>query len=591
MDDLKAELTKIMDIPDRDKFAARKGGTELKSMYRMRLDAFQDKLASLRFFDPACGSGNFLTETFISLRRLENIVIGELAIGQRLLGVYDPIKISIKQFYGIEINDFAVTVAKTALWIAESQMMQETEDIIDSDIEFLPLKTNAYIHEGNALRMEWKDILSTSKCSYMMGNPPFSGARLMTLQQKADVEYVFGSDWKNIGDLDYVSCWYKKAVDYISKTHIECAFVSTNSIIQGAQVVILWKKLFERGCNFQFAYRTFQWDSESNEKAHVHVVIIGFSTYKNGKKPIIFTNQSRIKVDHINAYLTAAPDVFIESRKKTLCNVPVIGMGNQPIDNGNYLFTKEEMEDFIKQEPLSKKYFKKWYGAQEFIHQQPRYCLWLGECSPHELSNMPKCLERIKNVQEYRKNSKRKSTKRLASYPAHFQTENMPNGNYIVIPETSSEKRRYIPIGYLDSTSLCGNSLRLMPNATFYHFGILESNVHMAWMRAVAGRLEMRYRYSINIVYNNFPWPEPTPNQKAWIEQTAKGVLEARAVYQEDSLADLYDPLLMPPDLRKAHAENDKAVMTAYGFNWRKMNESDFVAELMKMYQKLTADS
>lgn len=589
LDDLKEELQKITDVPDRDKFAVRKGMTELKATYRMRLEAFQEKLASLKFLDPACGSGNFLTETFVSLRRLENKVIGELALGQMLLDVYDPIKVSIRQFYGIEINDFAVTVAKTALWIAESQMMQETEDIIDRDIDFLPLKTNAFVHEGNALQMDWESVLPQRQCSYVLGNPPFVGARIMSSAQKKDMECVFEKGWKNLGELDYVACWYKKAIDYIKNTNIQCAFVSTNSISQGTQVAALWKKLFEEGCNFQFAYRTFRWDSESNNKAHVHVVIIGFSTSRRVKKPVIFANGTYKEVDHINAYLTNGPDVFIESRSKPICDVPSIGIGNQPIDGGNYLFTKEEMENFVKKEPLSKKYFKKWYGSVEFIHQKPRYCLWLGDCTPHELSQMPACLERVNAVRKYRLASKRPGTQKIASMPTRFHHENMPNGNYLLIPEVSSQRRKYIPMGYMDNTCLCSNKVRLMPNAGLYEFGILESNVHMAWMRAVCCRLKSDYSYSS--IYNNFPWPEPTPAQKVQIEHTAKGILEARAVYPKDSLADLYDPLLMPPDLRKAHAENDKAVMTAYGFNRRKMNESDCVAELMKMYQKLTADS
>lgn len=587
LDDLKEEFHKIISIPDADKFVARRKETTLRSDYRQRLIDFQDKLANLNFLDPACGSGNFLTETFICLRRLENQVIQELTGGQMLLDMIDPVKVSIKQFYGIEINDFAVTVAKTALWIAESQMLQETEEIISRDIDFLPLKTNAYIHEGNALRMDWNDVLPVSACSFAYGNPPFSGARLMTPQQKADVEYVFGKNWKNIGELDYVACWYKKAVDYISHTNVQCAFVSTNSITQGIQVAILWKTLFEEGCHFQFAYRTFPWDSESNNKAHVHVVIIGFSTCINIKNPIIYTNGSAKAVNHINAYLTDGPDVFVERRNKPLCNVPSIGIGNKPIDGGNYLFTKEEMENFIQKEPLSKKYFKKWYGAVEFIHQKPRYCLWLGDCTPHELAQMPKCLERVNAVKEYRLASRSPGTRKLAEKPTRFHVENIPKSSYIVIPQVSSQRRKYIPMGYMNNDVLCSDKVRIMPNGSLYYFGVLESNVHMAWMRTICCRLKSDYSYTINDVYNNFPWPTPSSQQKEHIEKTAQRILDARARYPDSSLADLYDPLLMPQELRRAHIENDKAVMEAYGFDWHTMKEEDCVAELMKMYQRL----
>lgn len=578
LDELKNEFRTIRDI-------------KVKKTRNARLRAFQDKLAGLSFLDPACGSGNFLTETYLSLRRIENEIISMLNDGSMVLGELDnPIKVSISQFYGIEINDFAVTVAKTALWIAESQMMKETEAIVHMQLDFLPLTTNAFIHEGNALRINWRDMLTPDNNVYIMGNPPFVGARQMKAgsTQKEDVARVFAG-WKNFGNLDYVCCWYKIAADYMDgRPAIRAAFVSTNSVAQGDSVATLWEPLFKEGIKIHFAHRTFVWDSESNSKAHVHCVIIGFG-YGDVSSHKIFAGRQSKYVRHINAYLLEADDVFVMSRSSPLCDVPHIGMGNQPIDNGNYLFTAEEKDEFIKQEPKSAKYFKPWYGAQEFIHRQPRYCLWLGECPPSELKTMKHCMERVKAVQDYRQKSRRASTKKLADYPTHFQTENMPKGNYIVIPEVSSEKRRYVPFGFMDDSVLCSNLVKLMPDATLYHFGILESNVHMAWMRTVAGRLEMRYRYSINIVYNNFPWPTPTDAQRARIEKTAQAILDARADYPDASLADLYDELTMPPELRKAHQENDKAVMDAYGFNWRKMSESDCVTELMKMYQKLTS--
>lgn len=498
------------------------------------------------------------------------------------------IQVSISQFYGIEINDFAVTVAKTALWIAESQMMKETEKIVSIPLEFLPLKTNAFIVEGNALRVDWESVVPKSKLNYIMGNPPFVGARLMGKEQKADVNTIFPG-WKNAGNLDYVCCWYKKASDMMQGTSVRSALVSTNSVSQGESVANLWKPLFDDGVHIDFAYRTFRWDSEAKIKAHVHCVIIGFSVAASSTPKKLFDGDRYQVANHINGYLLDGENVFVESRSKPICNVPEIGMGNQPIDNGQYLFEKEDMEAFIKKEPSAAAYFHPWYGAKEFISQKPRYCLWLGECSPAQLKQMPYCLERVHAVKEYRESSTRASTVKMAMKPTRFQTENMPKGHYVVIPEVSSEKRRYIPIGYLDDSKLCSNKLRLVPSATLFIFGVLESNVHMAWMRCVCGRLKSDYDYSIKIVYNNFPWPTPTEQQKAKIEQTAQAILEARALYPDSSLADLYDDLTMPPELRKAHQANDRAVMDAYGFikgTAARTSESACVTELMKLYQK-----
>ena len=561
-----------------------------------RLKDFQQKLAGLTFLDPACGSGNFLTETYLSLRRLENKVIkgiiatskgateGQIVMGETL----DPIQVSIGQFYGIEINDFAVTVAKTALWIAESQMLKETENIIRYTIDFLPLKSYANIVEANALRIDWESVVPKEKLNYIMGNPPFVGARLMGKEQKEDVNNIF-SGWKNAGNLDYVSCWYKKAADFMQDNVIRSALVSTNSITQGEAVANLWKPLFEAGVHIDFAHRTFRWDSEAAIKAHVHCVIIGFSCAISDKERILYTDERSQAVRNINAYLLDADNTFVESRSKPICNVPEIGMGNQPIDNGNYLFTMDEKREFLNIEPSAEKWFFPWYGAHELINQKPRYCLWLGNCPPNELRKMPECMKRVEATRQFRLQSKRASTNRLADTPTRFQTENMPKGHYVVIPEVSSERRKYIPMGYMDGSVLCSNKLRLMPNVTLYHFGILESNVHMAWMRVVCGRLKSDYDYSIKIVYNNFPWPNPTETQKSKIEQTAQAILDARALYPDCSLADLYDETTMPPELRKAHQANDRAVMQAYGFDVKTTTEASCVAELMKMYQRLTA--
>lgn len=574
--DLKRELEEIKQI------------TAVRSK-RAKLESFQRKIATLKFLDPACGSGNFLTETYISLRRLENEVLYELQGGQIVFGeAVNPIQVSIGQFYGIEINDFAVTVAKTALWIAESQMMKETEDIVHISLDFLPLKSYANIVEGNAVRFDWEDVISKNQLSYLMGNPPFVGARMMDAAQKEDVLYVFGKKWKNVGNLDYVSCWYKKAVDFCDGTDIRCALVSTNSICQGESVANLWKPLFERGLHIDYAYRTFRWDSEAKIKAHVHCIIVGFSLAPFVKDKIIFSGKEAKKAHNINAYLLDAENIVVESRSKAICDVPQIGIGNKPIDGGNYLFTKEEKEEFVKKEPLAEKWFMPWVGSQEFINRYYRYCLWLGDCPPNELRKMPECMKRVQAVRDFRLSSKSAGTVKLAERPTHFHVENMPKGNYIVIPEVSSERRRYIPIGFLSSDILCSNLVKIVPDATLYHFGILTSNVHMSWMRAVCGRLKSDYRYSKDVVYNNFPWPSPTEDQRKKIELTAQAILDARNLYSDSSFADLYDELTMPIELRKAHMQNDKAVMQAYGFSIKGTTEESCVAELMRMYQKIT---
>ena len=574
--DLSAELEAIAEIT-------------VKKTRNQKLSDFQKKLSKLTFLDPACGSGNFLTETYLSLRRLENQVISLQQEDQQILGEYvNPIQVSIGQFYGIEINDFAVTVAKTALWIAESQMMKETEAIVRMHLDFLPLTSYANIVEANALRIDWETIVPKFKLNYIMGNPPFIGARLMGQNQKDDVNSIF-SGWKNAGNLDYVACWYKKATDMMVGTNIRSALVSTNSVCQGETVANLWKPLFEAGVHIDFAHRTFRWDSEAKIKAHVHCVIVGFSTAINPKPRLIFDNNRVQTATNINGYLLDAESIFIESRSKAICKVPTIGIGNKPIDGGHYLFTYEEMLEFVKNEPASQKWFKPWYGSNEFINRQPRYCLWLGECPPSELLKMPRCLERVEAVRKFRLSSSSAGTVKLAAKPTHFHVENMPKDTYIIVPKVSSEQRKYIPMGFMTADVLSSDLVFLIPNADLYHFGVLTSNVHMAWMSAVCGRLEMRYRYSKDVVYNNFPWPTPTDAQLARIKETAKAILDARALYPDCSMADLYgDKMWLYPELLKAHQQNDKAVMQAYGF-WGKLNTpEECVAELMKIYQTLT---
>ncbi|MCI6075391.1 MAG: BREX-1 system adenine-specific DNA-methyltransferase PglX [Bacteroidales bacterium] len=603
-----------------------------------KLHDFQDKLASLTFLDPACGSGNFLTETYLSLRRLENKVIKAIYTYEPLPAFENPIKVSINQFYGIEINDFAVTVATTALWISESLMMAETERIIHHDIDFLPLKSYANIREGNALRMDWDimelpddtptirakktylimetepdaaneqmaeydsiNLITSSQhlgpkpCmrkrveyDYIIGNPPFVGARLMSETQKDDMAYVFGGGWRNLGNIDYVGAWYLKAVR-LMRQHPQCraALVSTNSVTQGEQVANLWVPLIGMGAEIDFAHRTFRWDSEASQKAHVHVVVVGFSVGNHSEVKRIFDNGKASEAKHINPYLIDAPDTFIYSRSRPLCNVPDIGIGNKPIDGGNYLFEEEEMEEFVKREPKSRPLFHPWYGSVEFIHQKPRYCLWLGDSTPREINDMPLCKQRVENVRQLRLASKSEGTRRLADRPTRFHVENMPEGDSIIIPSTSSERRKYVPMGFIHQGTFASNAVHLIPNATLYHFGVLESNVHMAWMRVVCGRLKSDYRYSKDIVYNNFPWPAPTDSQREEIERTAQGIIDARAKYPDSSLADLYDPTTMPYDLLQAHRLNDRAVMAAYGFSNR-MTENECVAKLFERYTDLT---
>lgn len=562
-----------------------------------RLAAFQEKLGSLTFFDPACGSGNFLTETYISLRKLENDALRTVYPNKTLFAADEKeriVKVSINQFYGIEINDFAVTVAKTALWIAESQMMRETEDVLQTTLQFLPLKSYANIVEGNALRLDWEEVFPKENASYIMGNPPFIGYSLQSAEQKKDMLTIYadekGKPYKTAGKIDYVSCWYFKAAQYVKGTSVRAAFVSTNSITQGEQVASVWKPLYERfGIHIDFAYRTFRWDSEASLTAHVHCVIVGFSAAPSDKQKRIFEGETSFVVDNINAYLIDAPNVFIESKSSPICNVPEMRAGNRPTDGGHLFIEPDEIDSFLTKEPGAKPYIKRVIGAREYINNIPRFCLWLVNIEPSELRKMPSVMERVERVQKARLASPDRSVReKLAFTPWLFRETNNPK-TYIVIPSVSSENRRYIPLGFLNSETIPTNLVLIIPNATLYHFGILTSSVHMAFMRAFCGRLEMRYRYSKDVVYNNFPWPDETPELNAEISATAQGILTARANYPESSLADLYDDLCMPPDLRKAHQANDAAVLRAYGLSV-KASESEIVAELIKRYLALTAD-
>ncbi len=576
LDDLREEFDEIRAL-------------KVPKILKDRAYAFCQKLSKLTFFDPACGSGNFLTETYISLRRLENEALRHVYQDQMVLDTGDVIQVSIGQFYGIEINDFAVTVAKTALWIAESQMMKETEDILSTNIDFLPLKSYANIVEGNALRVDWDSVVPKDKLNYIMGNPPFVGYSHQTKEQKTELLNVLevdGKQIKNAGKLDYVVGWYYKAIKYINNTKIHCAFVSTNSIAQGEQPEFIWKPILKKyNISIDFAYQSFKWKSESSGQATVHCVIIGFSLVNKATK-YLYSQDIIKKTNNINMYLLAADNVFIEKRTKPISDVPEMMNGNRPTDDGALSLSEEELSQNYSNVP---KYIKPFVGSKEYLHNTKRYCFWVQN---EDLINIGKdkfAISRFKLCRNFRLDSTKEGTRKCADTPYLFQEIRQPTEDYIVLPVTTSEQRKYIPIGYLSKDIICSNALMIIPNASIYHFGVLISNVHMAWMRAFTGRLEMRYQYSASVVYNNFPWCNPTKEQKEMIEQTAEDILEARKKYSSSSLSDLYSTQMwLYPELLKAHQANDRAVMQAYGFDVKTMTESTCVAELMKMYQSLT---
>ncbi len=592
LDGLNKELETLLAIPESEKYMANRKELTLRYDYKNKLEAFQDKLANIRILDPAAGCSNFLVASYIGLRRLENKVIQELSCGMQFLDMENPIKVSIKQFYGIEINDFAVSVSKASLWIAEIKMMKETENIIRRNIEFFPLKEIANIHEGNALKINWENVVPKDMLSYICSNPPYIGYSLQTKSQKDDIRAIYvdenGKPYKSAGKIDYVAGWFFKAAQYMKGTHIKTTFVSTNSVCQGEQVAAIWKPLYERfHINIDFAWRSFEWESESIKKAVVYCVIVGFSDYNDHKLHTIFDGDTKKETSNINPYLVSGDTVFIESRRIPICKVPEMVRGSQPTDNGNLILTESEKDELLKSEPKAAAWIRPFMMGKDFIDRKARYCLWLINVDVRQVRKSSQVMKRIEAVRNYRLASKKAATRKKADTPMLFDEKKESSTDYIAVPIVSSSNRKYIPIDWLKQNVIAGNKLFMIRATTKFHFGVLTSNVHMAWMRAVGGRLGIGYSYSNTVVYNNFPWPTPTEAQKARIEKTAQGILDARANHPNDSLADLYDPLLMPADLRKAHVENDRAVMEAYGFNWHTMKEEDCVAELMKMYQKL----
>lgn len=573
-------------------------GEKTAAKRKQALARLHDKVASITIGDPACGSGNFLTEAYRQLRTIENRIIeDELSeetgnAGQTSLVVAQdsPVRVSLDQLYGIEINDFAVSVAKTALWITEEQMLRKTQEIyVGYDFDFLPLRSLSNLHEGNALKTDWSEVFPDD-LTYLVGNPPFLGARNQSKEQKAELLEVFDGA-KNAGNIDYCGAWYMKAARFMQGKRTRCALVSTNSICQGEQVANLWKPLHDLGIHIDFAHNTFRWDNEAADKAHVFCVIVGFSR-ESGTKTLFYhatpdSDEEQIPTARINAYLKDAPDVFIYSRSKPICDVPEMGIGNKPIDGGFYLFTDEEKDDFLKKEPKAEGFFHPWLGSKEFIHGYHRWCLWLGEATSSDLKQLPECRKRVEQVREYRLASKSAGTRKIADKPTRFHVENMPEGSSIIIPEVSSSRRKRVPMGFVGPEIFCSNKVRLIPNASLYHYGILQSQFHNAWVRIVTGRLKDDYQYSANIDYNNFVWPEPTESQREEVERCAQAVLDARDAQEGATLADMYDPKneTFFPELMTAHKALDDAVEAAYGVDFGG-NEEKIVAQLFNLYAK-----
>ena len=584
LNELKKELEDFINLPSTTK--------KQKESKIKKFIEFQDKLSKLKFFDPACGSGNFLTETYLSLRRLENRGLEEL-MNQQInfaSGDFTPIKISLGQFFGIEINDFAVSVARTALWIAESQMMNETKSIIKIADDVLPLKNFNNVIEANALTLDWTTLVKPDELNFIISNPPFVGQSVRTREQSDEMALIWGKGEIET-KLDYVICWYKKAVDFMKNTKIKAAFVSTNSICQGESVPTFWKKMIDSDVVINFAYRPFVWTSEAAEKAAVHCVIVGFSTFESNEVKFIFDGENKIEAVHINPYLYDAPDIWITNRiNRPQNNLPKMTTGNPPTDDGGLLLTADEKQKLEAKYPILKKYIRPFIGAREFLHDKlgefSRYCLWFKDGNPSDYAKISEIKERFQKVKAIREKSNADRIKKMADFPYLFCQIRQPDSTYLVVPRHSSENRKYIPIGFISPEIIASDACIIIPDVSIYEFAILSSSVHMAWTKLISGRLKSDIRYS-PAIYNNFVWPSVNEKQKSKIELAAKKILEAREKFPDSSLADLYDPLTMPEELLKAHKANDVAVCEAYGFD-KNISEEEIVSELMSLYEKFS---
>jgi len=559
-----------------------------------RLFEFHKKLRNLTFLDPACGCGNFLVITYRELRLLElEVLRASRESGQQVLDVQTLINIDVDQFYGIEIEEFPAQIAQVALWLTDHQMNMKISVEFGAYFARIPLKATPHIVCANALHTDWAAVLPPERCSYVLGNPPFVGSKLMNAGQIEDTKNVF-SKIESGGLLDLVAAWYVKAAYYLQiNPIINCAFVSTNSITQGEQVAILWPYIFALGVKIHFAHRTFNWSNEARGKAAVHCVIIGFGLKDEPNKIIyeyenIKAESHLVKVSNINPYLVDAPNIIIVNQTNPICSVPQMSKGSQPSDGGNLILTTKEKLEIVNEEPGAERYIRKFLGADEFLNNKERWCLWLESVSPEEIRSMPAVMRRIEKVREVRKRSKYACSIGSDARPSLFERIRQPQTNYIIIPRVSSERRNYLPIGYVSSDVINSDANFSLPNASNFHFGVLNSVFHNSWMRAICGRLKSDYRYSNTIVYNNFPWPEPNGKQRENIEAAAQAVLDARAAHAQASLADLYDPLTMPANLLKAHQALDKAVDAAYGYKGASTDAAR-VAFLFERYQAITS--
>lgn len=561
---------------------------------RNQLFEFLKKLSKLNFFDPACGCGNFLVIAYRELRLLELEVLRHVRQSdQMMLDVFQLIGVNVDQFHGIEIDEWPARIAEVALWLTDHQMNLKVSEEFGQYFARLPLKKAPHIVHGNALRIDWNEVIPAWRLSYLLGNPPFVGKKEQSTEQKADLQSVF-TNMKGAGVLDFVTCWYRKASEYMAdNTAIRASFVSTNSITQGEQVGILWPDLFRRGLRIHFAHRTFQWSSEARGKAAVHCVIIGFGLQDVAEKWLFDYDTPKsaphaLKASNINAYLVDGPDIVVEKRMKPLRSAPEIVFGSKAVDFGHFVIDANELEGFLAAEPEAKPYIREFIGGEEFLNGSKRYCLWLKGMAPHVLRSMPLVMSRVEAVKEERLRSVKGPTRELARIPSEFGENRQPDTPYLLIPKVSSENRFYVPLGFLAPEVIINPSVLVIPNASIYDFGILQSAIHMAWMRAVCGRMKSDYQYSASIVYNNFPWPEPPEKQQTAIETAAQTVLDARTKFTDATLADLYDPLTMPPELVKAHQSLDRAVDASYGKTIFK-TEAERVAFLFERYQQLTA--